>query len=582
MKRLIVAYVDGLAPAVLLAIVQPVWSRVDEAWHADVLAQYAHGVYPVLGVTGIRPEIRQEMEQTGVFRWDSFTAPPPDPTLTMFGPPPNDVTPYQRGVWVRRHIWEYSYEALQPPIYYLVAAPLWMGGDAIGGTTAAIYSVRLLDAALIALLAPLTLLLARQLFPGRARLAVGAAAITAVVPGFVLNASQITNDAAAAVLGAVCLLVAARGLRRGWSVPSAALLGAAFGAALLVKPTVIALAPALAYAVLWPRATHLERIGRALASVASAVVVVAPWLLLNLAIYHSPTTGPAGQALNSATVPWGPGPSFVILNLSNVFITFWSGDQLPYTARLAWPLAALLVPLTALAGAGLVRLLQDKDGSRAAIGLPILAVLGGVTMALVLPLASHNDFFSPGRYTYPELSAVAVLLSGGLLRELSGKAGTAAVAGVVAGSACVILAYAFLGPAPKPGAPTHPPPGAALRTVTGQSGRAGLLVRVEEIRVSSDGVWARVSAANSNSRLIEWSPMPEVRVDGDLIGTGLYAASDRFPETLTPGQAVSGWIRLSGDHARLASGNRLRFLFRDVAADDYHDVGDLVVAAAAP
>jgi hypothetical protein len=76
--------------------------------------------------------------------------------------------------------------------------------------------------------------------------------------------------------------------------------------------------------------------------------------------------------------------------------------------------------------------------------------------------------------------------------------------------------------------------------------------------------------------------MPEVRSDGDLIATGLYAASDPFPEDLQPGEAVSGWVRLGGDHQRLASAGRLNFLFRDVAADRYHDVGDLAVTAAAP
>jgi len=582
MRRLFLAYAVGLAPALLLAVAQPVWSRVDEAWHADVLAQYSHGVYPVLGVTGIQPEILREMERTGVFRWDSFTSPPPDPALRTFGPPPPDLTPYERGVWVRRHIWEYSYEALQPPLYYLLATPLWWAADAAGGTLAAIYAVRLLNAALVALMAPLTFLLARELFPGRTTLAVGATALAATVPGFVLNASQVTNDAAAAVLGAVCLLLAASGLRRGWSLPRAAWLGAAFGVALLTKPTVIALAPALAYAVLWPRATPGQRLARALASAAAAAVVVAPWLLLNLAIYHSPTTGPAGQALNSATVPWHLGPTFVIVNLLNLFTTFWSGDQLPYTAHWAWPLAVLLVPLSALAGAGLFRLLRDRDGRRAALGLPVLAVLGAVTMSMVLPLASHNDFYSPGRYIYPELPALAVLLSAGLLRELSGRLGQAAVASVAVGATFVILAYAVLGPAPKPGLPTHPPPAAALRALSGQSSRAGLTVSVEEIRVSSGAVWVHVSAVNSSSQLIEWSPMPDVFVEGDPqpLATGIYQLSDPFPEDLTPGQAVKGWIRMSGDRGRLASAGKLRFRFLQVAANGYHDVGDLFVTAA--
>jgi hypothetical protein len=560
----------------LLALVQPVWSRVDEAWHADVLAQYADGVYPVLGVTTIRPEILHEMEATGVFRWDSFTSPPPDPALATFGPPPRDLTVFERGVWVRRHIWQYSYEALQPPLYYLVAEPFWRLSFDLGGIRAAIYSVRLLNALLAGLLAPLTLLLAGQVFPGRRDIAVAGAILAAAVPGFALNASQISNDTLATVLGSVCLLIAARGIRGGWPVRRAAWLGLAFGAGMMAKPTVLALAPALAYSVLWPPAGVAQRVGRALVSALAASLVAAPWLLVNLAIYGSPTTCPACQTLNSATVPWQVGPVYLVLNLTHVFVTFWSGDQLPYTVRWAWPIAALLVPLTALAAAGAVRRFRNRDG-RAALLLPVLAASGAVAMALALPIASHNDFYSPGRYAYPALTAVALLLSAGLLTELRGRRGQVAVGVVVTAAAGVVLAYGILGPAPKPGTPTHPPATAMVRALSGHGERSGFSIQIEEMRAGPAGVWVRVSAVNASSQVIEWSPMPHVSVDGEPVAVGVYSASDPFPEDVTPGQSISGWIRLNGDEARLRSAARLTFLFIEVAANGYHDVGDLSV-----
>src|SRR5207248_2842045 len=54
--QLAVAYLAVAVPAVAMAFVQPVWQLTGEALHTDVLAQYAHGVYPIEGVTTLRPE----------------------------------------------------------------------------------------------------------------------------------------------------------------------------------------------------------------------------------------------------------------------------------------------------------------------------------------------------------------------------------------------------------------------------------------------------------------------------------------------------------------------------------------------
>jgi len=45
-RQFAIAYAVALVPCLALAIGQPVWSRVDEAAHYDVIAQYAAGVYP--------------------------------------------------------------------------------------------------------------------------------------------------------------------------------------------------------------------------------------------------------------------------------------------------------------------------------------------------------------------------------------------------------------------------------------------------------------------------------------------------------------------------------------------------------
>ncbi len=67
MKALAAAYVLGLAPALVLGVFQPVWSRVDEPAHYDVIAQYAAGVYPHDSVTTVRPQTLEVMQRTGVY-----------------------------------------------------------------------------------------------------------------------------------------------------------------------------------------------------------------------------------------------------------------------------------------------------------------------------------------------------------------------------------------------------------------------------------------------------------------------------------------------------------------------------------
>ena len=42
-RPLVACYLVALAPALLMALAQPLWTRVDEPQHADVLAQYEHG-----------------------------------------------------------------------------------------------------------------------------------------------------------------------------------------------------------------------------------------------------------------------------------------------------------------------------------------------------------------------------------------------------------------------------------------------------------------------------------------------------------------------------------------------------------
>src|SRR5919201_6116105 len=193
--QLAVAYLVALIPALGMAFAQPVWQLTDEAQHYDVLAQYAHGVYPVIGRTTLRQETVEVMKLTGVYRWSpADTQPLPEHgDASSFTAPPSYLSGYKFQLWVRRHIWWFSYEAMQPPLYYAIATPVWAAADKLGGPFDAVLAVRVFNALLLALLAPLALLLARRLAP-RADVAVASAAVVLTMPGLALNGSQVTND----------------------------------------------------------------------------------------------------------------------------------------------------------------------------------------------------------------------------------------------------------------------------------------------------------------------------------------------------------------------------------------------------
>src|SRR5205823_15105714 len=110
-----------------------------------------------------------------------------------------------------RHGWQFSYEAFQPPLYYVAALPAWLIGHTIGGPLGAVYAVRVFDALLAALLAPMAMLIALRIWPMRDRAGWAAAVLSAILPGVALNLTSVTNDVLVSVLGGACILVAING-----------------------------------------------------------------------------------------------------------------------------------------------------------------------------------------------------------------------------------------------------------------------------------------------------------------------------------------------------------------------------------
>jgi hypothetical protein len=593
-RRLLALYVAGLVPALVLALAQPVWGRSDEAAQFDVVAQYAHGVYPKLAVTTIQPDTLAIDEATGVYGWNAASE-PPLPADATFGSVPRPLSGWPARLWAGRHLWQYSYEALQPPVYYAIATPAWIVGNSIGGAWGAVYALRIFSALVLALMVPLVYLLAAEALPERPRVAVASALATGLLPGLLLNGAAFDNDTGAAVAGTVILLLCFRGWRRGWSGRRAAGLGLAVGIGILIKPDIIGLAPAIAIAFLHGRAGRPPRpLGRRLAygilTVGTATACVAPWIVSNLVIYGSPATASAGQLLNTALAV-GQGVSvwqWLFRSLANVPLTFFGGE-FPSPPGVAFTM--FVGALLTLAGVGAAwrhlrgAVARDREvvtGSRDAAGLLACAVVGCFGMGLALPLLSNTSYLTPGRYLYPAAGAVTILLALAVAGGWQSSVPRRAVFAVLM-AAEVAAALALPGAIPAPGhtGAQKPSSSAVINDIAARGGYAGLGVRVDhDAWWSGDLLWVHVVVTNSRAGAVDWDPMPEVWVGGQVVAEGDYTNSSALPATLVGGEVAQGWIELVPT-ARVAIGSRpVVLLFTNVAADGYRNVGDLAVRIA--
>jgi hypothetical protein len=569
-RRFAIAYAIGLVPALAVAVGQPVWSRVDEPAHYDVIAQYAAGVYPHDSVTTIRPETLDVMERTGVYGFIVDSAYQRPDVETGFQQMPSGLTDSQHVLWIRRHGYQYSYEAFQPPLYYALALPAWELGDALGGAFGALYAVRIFDALLAALLAPLSLLIALRLWPQQPFAGWGAACLTAALPGVDVNLTSVTNDVLVAMLGGLTVLVAISGrvTRR-----RALVVGALLGAALLTKTTAVALVPAVVLAM------ALRRRGGGPAKVAAALgvaaVLGAPWIASNLALYGEVITTREQLAM-SAFPARTAALDFWSVSTLHSFVTFWSGDPF-LSLTTAVPLALFAAFLSALAVAGLLRAWRAGAVDRDLLTVLALAAAGAALVSVTSPVLAA--FEAPGRLAYVGLPAATALVAVGLWREVPSWRLRRAAVGIFAALAAIGLVVLVF---PQPAAPPDPghPVLAQVRTLDAQGTFAKVTFNLQTCAVDPEhDVWLGLLIENFGSAPAEWSQSAEVRAGPDTLATSDYSRSTPFAMTLLPGFQQTGWLWL-GPQAKIPASSTVTVRFRDIAADGYRSIGDVSIPTA--
>jgi len=325
----------------------------------------------------------------------------------------------------------------------------------------------------------------REVFPDRPEIPLGAAGLAAFIPGFLFISGAVNDDNGAALWGALALWAMMRILREGPTWRRCAGLGLALGLGWLSKLTIVSLVLTAGLTLLV--ACHrswkdLFRWGLIVFGVAALLIV--PWLVRQTVLYGDPT-GTAREMTE-----WGLRERPVTLadlgpDLYWLRTSFWGRlgyNQIPLSG---WIYTLLdIVSLLALLGLArpTIRHLRSSSlrSSSSILHSPSsilhppssirqsqLAILA-VSILLTLGPMVVRRFLRPmpsfGRYLFPVLPAIAVLLFAGLAvwpprryhRHLALGIAAAMLALGVAGLVC-FLAPAYARP-PIYSAPTSPEP----------------------------------------------------------------------------------------------------------------------------
>ncbi|MBU1750401.1 MAG: DUF2142 domain-containing protein [Chloroflexi bacterium] len=357
------------------------------------------------------------------------------------------------------------YEGYQPPLYYLLAVPMY-GASAGLGLDAQILALRLFSVALGALLIVTAYAVARQVLddaPGAGAIVLGAAAFVAFLPMHTAMTAAINNDTLAELLISVLLWLMIRRLRDRITPRRYVMLaGVLLGLTLLTKVSTYLVIPLLLFVELARWLPRDRRDMRAALSTLLTIAVLAlllsvPWFARNMLVYGP--TDPIGKGRHDAVVVgqlttaafaaqhgWlRLGQDFLVTSFHSFWGQFgWMGLVLDTRVYM------LLLALSVVAGVGLVvRFGRGSPSTRinadsrknlytsatiyTLLALTILLALG-VYVGYNLTLLQHQ-----GRYLFPAIVPLGVFFAVGLWAAWQRRASL-----VVAGALALVLVVRLL------------------------------------------------------------------------------------------------------------------------------------------
>jgi hypothetical protein len=369
--------------ATFAALRLPYFSPVDEAAHYTYVQQIAEdGSLPVLGKTEISPQALAI--ERGVY--PRLISPRSQPGL---------------GKW--------SYEAFQPPLYYLAAAPAFL---VTSNYVDKLFAVRLFDVVLLLVTLALVGRLSRAVLKERWLLGWSMGLVFLALPGVVVRFVFISNLALTvpmAVLFVTELWIAWKRHSGGRLV----IAGLVLGLCVLTELELVLLVPVFVLVV--AAEGHRRRSPRSWVplglAVGAPVVVTAPWFLFNEAKYHMLTATAIAVRQQTSTVnpdhihySIGQLPNLTVNLLNPAVPAEWGGSlhNQPALTYLYQLLGALIIPAALVMIVGTGRRLWSMK--TAILGLPW--VLNVVEMWYI---NFGQQWQVDGRYTFATVPILLVL-----------------------------------------------------------------------------------------------------------------------------------------------------------------------------
>lgn len=338
-----------------------------------------------------------------------------------------------------------------PPLYYLALVPFYalfhnLPGDAVWHLLRGISLLMCLAALPFAY--QIALRATRGSLPA-SRLCV---AQIALVPMWGMTAATVINDALVFLMATVFLWLLVVVYPHERSLKSAGVIGLVFGLCIVSKANALpANAVALAIYLIAQYGKNVWRSGEAwkrLAIVVGVSILIAgPWHLYNLAQYGSlmhsppPMPSPALPAPSSGILVMmlhDNFPQHVVLVFQGLFNTMWAQkDWIPEGMRDGIYWAFFLYCLIALVGLVAKRSRTNDEAvtpeqslsQRLALLTSGGAFLVSALIVIVIALFVHWGWADGGRYLFPALIGISVLIASGW-QQLAGRKGASAVLGL--------------------------------------------------------------------------------------------------------------------------------------------------------
>lgn len=395
----ILAFLHGT----LYAIFLPPWGLIDEAQHLHYIQYIAeHQSLPVAGELYLSQEIVDSLFAT--HRWETFHwTPPPAPNPQVMG------------------LEGHSYEAYQPPLFYLAMAPLYslLPQDML----VKVYALRMVVVLLSLITVWALYRTVALILPKFPQLAFLAGLLLIAIPERAIATSRINNDVLLEIVAALFFMVLTHAAVAGLTMRRSLLLGLLLGLGVWVKtPAAFLIIPLLL--LIWLHYLDQQR-ERRWGRLTSWLLIAAPlgaaMAARNLWLYGDLTGFAAFDQLHRLAAVDGSFNGFVrtLVSVPNhLWLVWWKGSEVG-TNRLLAAFYALMALVVAGAFGGLFVHFRRQHRTQETDTTFIVALLAAVTVLIyaLAIIASYYQGMVPviqGRFLLPAIVPFVLLLAWGL------------------------------------------------------------------------------------------------------------------------------------------------------------------------